>query len=162
MSVYRSMRCDGVVVAAAAAVLLTVVLFAIVGCGSKPDTSSPEALLESVFPSPNDDKSSGMTQYKIDDFEAVIDYNFFPAGISSFDEELGVKLASKIKTFFEANNYFNKIKIVAHGPFDDGYGNYNWEPLISFEITRDIYEKINWDNFISQNLVKISQNVKFY
>ncbi|NLU09429.1 MAG: hypothetical protein GXW90_00515 [Tepidanaerobacter acetatoxydans] len=155
---YRSMRRKGIVIAAV--VLLTVVL-AIVGCSSKPDTSSPEALLESIFTSPRDDKSSGMTNYQINGSEATIEYNYFPVGISPFDEELGVHLSSKIKDLFE-QDYFDKITIIAKGPFDDGYGNYNWVPLISFEFTREIYDKINWDNFVSQNLVKISQNVKFY
>lgn len=144
--------------------LLIFLVFLFVGCGSDVDTSSPEALLKSVFSKPENDKDSGMTSFKISNSnsEAVINYNYFPVGISSFQEELGVELTPKLKTLFEADNTFNKVTIIAYGPFEDNYGNITWKPMLSMEITREIINKINWDNFAKQNLIKVAQNVEIF
>lgn len=137
--------------------------FLLIGCSSSYiDKSNPENLLKSVFGQPQNNNDNGMVDFQISGQEAIIHYHYFPVGITSYEEEVGFELSPKLKTLFETSNTFDEIIIVAYGPFSDVYGNITWKPMLSMEITREIINKINWDNFDERNLTKIAKNVKVF
>lgn len=145
-------------------ILLTSLLaILIVGCSSNNNVSnltSEEAIKQVLGTQQGKDKDSGVTKVEKDGSEYVVTYNFFPAGVSDFNSELGVELAQKIKQLYEDNKQIDKLQFVCYGPYEDDYGNITWKPVVSFKVNRAIFSKINWDNFSDTNLIKIVEDVQ--
>ncbi len=79
--------------------------------------------------------------------EYVIDYRYYPVGISSLKKEICIHFTPKIKELYEANKNLDKIMFSIYLPYRDTYGNETWKATARFTMTRKIYSKINWDNF---------------
>lgn len=135
----------------------------IVGCSSDTQVANltPEEAIKQVLGMPQDkEKDSGVAKVEKDGSEYVVTYNFFPAGVSDFNSELGVELTQKIKQLYGNNKQIDKLQFVCYGPYQDDYGNITWKPVVSFKVSRAIFSKINWDNFSDTNLIKIAEDVK--
>ncbi|MFU0783770.1 MAG: hypothetical protein ACFWT2_11910 [Thermoanaerobacterium thermosaccharolyticum] len=144
-------------------VFVSLLAILIVGCSSNNNVSNltPEEAIKQVLGTPQDkDKDSGVTKVEKDGDEYVVTYNFFPVGVSDFNSELGVKLTQKIKQLYEDNKQIDKLQFVCYGPYEDDYGNITWKPVVSFKVSRAIFNKINWDNFSDTNLIKIAEDVQ--
>jgi len=124
---------------------------------------TPEDQIKSIFGVPKSNNDNGIVQLQYSDQNALIHYRIFPLGaIMSYPEEIGVELASKIHKLFTENTQLNKMSIFVIFPFDDKYGNTTWKQYCSFEMTRTTHDKINWDNFASQNLLGVAENLQYY
>lgn len=145
-------------------ILLTSLLaILIVGCSSDSQVANlkpEEAIKQALGTQQDKDKDSGVTKVEKDGSEYVVTYNFFPAGVSDFNSELGVELTQKIKQLYEDNKQIDKLQFVCYGPYEDDYGNITWKPVVSFKVNREIFSKINWDNFSDTNLIKIAEDVQ--
>lgn len=97
------------------------------------------------------------------DPDCVIRYRFHPLGLFfEYEDELGFKLAHKIKKLYEKHEEIKNIVIRIESPFIDKYGNVVWERVVSFEFSRGLFNRINWHNFSDQDLLKITENTTWH
>lgn len=61
---------------------------------------------------------------------------------------------------YENTSKADNVLLYAYAVVPDLYGQKEKQLLFSFRFTRAIYNKINWDNFDSSNLSKITKNYK--
>lgn len=115
-----------------------------------------------IFGQPKGTESSGVAKIIYSESDSAIHYNFYPVGLFKYEDELGVELASKIRRLYEVGGKFNSIVFLIRGLFQDKYGKSQWLPILSLEFTRPIYNRINWDNFIKQDLLKVAKNVTWF
>jgi len=128
--------------------------------GPTVDTSSPNALARSVLGEPADDDDSGVVKVDYNDESAVIQYHFYPVGMASIKEEIGVHLAKKIRRLYEADDTFGMVHFQIWLPYEDSMGNITWKPQVRFSVGRQLFAEINWDNFNTMNLLDIAYNVE--
>ena len=149
--------------------VLGFVCFVLIFCGVSKEPVAPisnaaefhDAVIK-IFEGYQSGDESGVATVSYDKESSVINYDFFPLGMFKYEDELGVELATKIKRLYEIGGEFNSITFLIHGPFQDAYGKNQWKPILSFEFSKQIYNKINWDNFVSQDLLKVAQNVEWF
>lgn len=60
--------------------------------------------------------------------------------------------------FFNQHKNIKKCEFVEYGIKTDDFGNDIKQRLFSYGFTRTIYAKIEWDNFITSNLPKVSEH----
>lgn len=147
-----------------------------VGCaeqatGNKENPTDAESIVLKVFDGKvEDDDSSGVVsmqhtpQIKIPDEEpipplTVIDYRYYPVGVGSLEAEVGSSLAKKLQELYQSSPEFDQIRLSLYLPFTDDYGNITWNHAALVVISRATYEKINWENFIGENLWDIADEV---
>ncbi len=117
--------------------------------------------IKDALGSPKDiNKDSGVTQVQKSSDGYNVTYNLYPLKGSNYNAELGIKLTQKIKKMYSDKIDVDKIQFTCNGPVEDKYGNITWKPIISFQVNRDIFEKINWDNFQDSNLINVVNDVK--
>jgi hypothetical protein len=141
----------------------------LIGCSLEekdilPNTSAEsfKAAVEDIFGLSKSELSSGIGRIQYSKDESVINYHFYPTGYFKFEDELGVDLAPKIKRLYEIGGEFDRITFLIKGYFEDKYGKGEWLPVLSFEFNKTIYYKVNWENFLKQNLLEVSENVKWF
>lgn len=61
-----------------------------------------------------------------------------------------------IKNLYDLNNKMDQIHIISYLLTTDLYGNEIKSFCYSFNFNRQLYQKINWKNFQSNNIVKIA------
>jgi hypothetical protein len=64
-----------------------------------------------------------------------------------------------VKDVYDEDAKADRCKFVQAITTEDDYGNDKVGTLFTFEFTRAIYKKVNWDKFLSQNLPKVA--IKF-
>ena len=97
------------------------------------------------------------------DPDCIIRYRFYPLGLFlKYEGELGVKLTPKIKKLYNKHEEIKNIVIRIESPFVDKYGNIAWERVVSFEFSRNLFNRINWRNFSDQDLLKVVENVTWH
>ncbi|ADU50187.1 hypothetical protein Tmar_0062 [Thermaerobacter marianensis DSM 12885] len=105
------------------------------------------------------DESSGAVSAKlVGDGHIQVEYRFYPLGAVDVERELGVHLSPKLRKVFRDHADLQRLDMQVYLPYDDGYGNTTWKPAFSFAFDRNLYEKINWDNFVPQNLLDVVDN----
>lgn len=125
-----------------------------------PEISFKKAVRK-IFSTPKKEKDSGVTQIIYSKDQCVIHYNYFPLGFFKYEEELGNDLSSKIKKLYETES-IDKIYFLINGPFQDKYGNLSWKPIVAFDFDRELFNKINWKNFLNSDLLKVAKNVNWF
>lgn len=107
--------------------------------------------------------NSGVTGYEYKENTLNIAYNLYPIGISEIDDEIGILLAKKFKKLYQKRPNIDSITFYISLPYSNAYGDIQWRLYMSFNIDRNlITNKINWDNFNSQNFLKVVYNLKKY
>ena len=112
-----------------------------------------------IFGTQRNHKSSGVGSIQYTETDVYIQYNFYPLGLFNYETELGVELVPKIRKLYKLSGKFDNIAFLIQGPFQDKYGNLTWKPVVSFEFSRETFNKINWENFLNQDLLKVSKNI---
>jgi len=105
-------------------------------------------------------KNSGMRSFQYVDYELTFDYRFYPLGLFKYETELGSSLATDIKLMYKKHPKIKNIIIRVASPFRDTYGKTTWKVLGSFEFSRSLNNRINWNDFNSGDLLKVAENVK--
>lgn len=103
---------------------------------------------------------NGVIKISYEDNALFVDYRFYPVGISSIRKELGIQLASKIRKLYENESQIDTVIFNVYLPYQDKYGNEFWKPTAGFTMTRSIFDKINWNNFLTSNLLDIAEDVR--
>ena len=144
-------------------------LFLICCIGTKEEPIAPistetdfKNAVKRIFGQPTGSESSGVGSIRYGEDNSVIHYMFYPVGFFKYEDELGVELASKIRKLYGVGGKFNNITFLIEGLFQDKYGKSQWLPILSFEFTKPIYNRINWQNFINQDLLKVAKNVTWF
>ena len=65
------------------------------------------------------------------------------------------------KEIFERNNNVNRCEFFQKVTTIDDYGNDKSIMMFSYWFTREVYKKINWDNFPAQNMPKVAPKFQF-
>ncbi len=142
------------------------------GCAeNKENSADAESIVLKVFNGKvEDDNSSGVVsmqhtpQTEIPNEEPipsliVIDYRYYPAGVGSLEAEVGSSLASKFQELYQSSTEFDQVRLTLRLPFSDDYGNVSWNHAALIVMSRTTYEKINWDNFVGENLWSVADEV---
>ena len=119
-----------------------------------------QQVLATIGTAPNDDSSGGVSAKLEGDGHVLLGYRFFPVGISELDREIGVDLAPKLREAFEKHPELQKLTVNLYLPYQDVYGNESWELAMRFVFDRELYGKINWENFTRQNLLKVVKDLE--
>jgi hypothetical protein len=131
-------------------------------CKKEGNLPNPKTLIYDIFGRPDKIEDSGTVLVEYDPAECVIHYNFQPRGKGKYEEELGNELAPKLKKLFERDGNIEDAFLTIFGPSTDTYGRYGWQPVLSFEFDRDIFDSIDWGSFAKQDLLEVVKNPKWY
>lgn len=144
-------------------------LFLINCIGKKEEPIAPistatdfKSAVRRIFGQPTGSESSGVGRIQYGEDSSVVHYKFYPLGLSKYENELGIELASNIRKLYEVGGKFNSITFFIEGLFRDKYGKTKWLPIVSFEFTKPIYNRINWANFFEGDLLKVAKNITWF
>lgn len=138
-------------------VCLLIILVLVYGCAS-PTPKTPVELARSILGVSKNDTSSSFTEgsYNGETKTLTVNYDFFPVGVGDLTEETSDKMSSFFKSFYSQNTEVQNVIVIVALPYNDNFGNTNWYNKMSFGLTRETYNKINWDGFNTFDLWKIS------
>ena len=130
---------------------------------AKKEIARVERSIKKIFGVAKKADDSGIVRIYYTETDCSIDYRFFPLGLFlKYEGELGVKLAPNIKKLYKTDDQIMNLSIDVISPFQDKYGNMTWELVVSFEFTRDIFNRINWSRFLESDLLKVAENVVWH
>jgi hypothetical protein len=88
----------------------------------------------------------------------TIVYYFRPSELTRFDQEIGPDLAPKIQELYKEFSGLDRVvfDVYLPGPEDK-----SWRSYVSFELTRRIVDETNWTDFLSEDFLKVVQNLKY-
>jgi len=118
--------------------------------------------ISTIFGVYKDGKGSGVVGYEYKDGILNISYYMYPIGISEIDSEIGMNLAEKFRKLYAKRDNIDAISFYISLPYQNAYGNVQWRLYASFDINRELINKINWDNFYPQDFIKVVHNLKTY
>ena len=129
----------------------------VAGCQSSKETSIEEAVSE-VFgkPYPN---GTGLASVVVESGVLIIEANLQPTRTTTIEEQVGFLFGSRLKRLYDTVKEVDQVKAKVNLSYSDQYGNITWKPGVSFEFSRAIYQKINWNEFNVYNLLKVAENV---
>lgn len=76
----------------------------------------------------------------------------------TYSGAIALHFTNLIIPYVYKNNFAGDMKINIYLSSPDNFGNLQKHLLMSFNFNKDLYNKINWDNFVPQNLVKVAPN----
>lgn len=76
----------------------------------------------------------------------------------------GILLSNSKKLFERLYNYedIEKIAIIWEGSFTDTYGNTEFKPVMVISLSKEVADKIKWDNFNYENLEELADEYKIH
>jgi hypothetical protein len=128
---------------------------------AKKETAKVEDSIKKIFEAKKAG-DSGVVSIRYAKPNCTVHYDLFPLGLFKYEDELGMKLMPKIKKLYQKHAEIENVIILIRGPFQDRYGNMTWEPVVSFEFTRDVLNQINWSRFFNKDLLKVAENVVWH
>jgi hypothetical protein len=82
-----------------------------------------------------------------------INYHLYVVTPQDFDGEIGADLAPKIEKLYRT---FAALDIVTFSvEMPDPANSADWRPYCSFDMTRKVYEQLNWTNLLARDLFKV-------
>lgn len=125
-------------------------------------TDVAQQVLAAIGTAP-DDQSSGAVSAKLEGKGRVLlGYRHYPLSAKNINNEIGIMLAPKLRKAFEQHSDLQAVTVNVYAPFQDQYGNTTWEKYVTFTFDRELYEKINWDNFPTRNLLQVAKDVEWH
>jgi len=148
-------------------IVLLMLLFIVgtIGCSDDSEIpATPEEAAYKVFGEAKDDGNGIETAAFLPKEETMparlgIVYHYYPLSGKDIKSEIGINMTRKIKKLYESSPDIDEAVFVIQLPYQDKYGNTTWKKAIQFTFTRDIYEKINWDNFLDSQLLDAVEDV---
>ncbi|HEY8414835.1 MAG TPA: hypothetical protein VIK99_03585 [Thermaerobacter sp.] len=126
----------------------------------RPQPDLAQQVLATIGTAKDEDDSGAVSAKLEGEGHVLLGYHFFPVGVSELDREIGVLLTPKLKTAFEKHPELQRLTVHLYLPYQDAYGNRSWELAMRFVFDRDLYGKINWDNFVRQDLLKVVKDLE--
>jgi len=88
-----------------------------------------------------------------------IQYRYYPIGIGSLSSEIASILSNRLQRLYDSSNLFDHVRLGLYLPFSDNYGNITWDHAALIVMSRATYNKINWENFDTENLWNVADEV---
>ena len=126
-------------------------------CKDKEGTPSPaeEITLQTfaaVFGSA-EAQTSGIAELKKTDQGLVVSYHLYLPEAQDFDELVGKDLAPKIEQLYKTFKTIDNVTFDVETPDLSGSG--EWRSYCSFDMTRKVYNQLNWTNLLAADLFKV-------
>ncbi len=97
--------------------------------------------------------TSGVSELAQQGDTYVINYHLFIADMKDFDVVVGQDLAPKIDKLYKAFPQLDKATFTVET--GDPSNPANLKPYCDFDLTRKIYEQLNWTNLLARDLFKV-------
>ncbi len=136
--------------------VIIILVAGLVGCSSKSPVTPQEAAYK-IFGEAKDD-SDGIVEVAFSEAKMNMVYQYYPLG-KDLKKEIGVNMASKIKKLYKTVPEVDEAVFIVQLPYEDKYGNTTWKKSIRFSFTRNLYEKINWKDFLNSRLLDVVENI---
>jgi hypothetical protein len=88
----------------------------------------------------------------------TIVYYFRPSELTRFDQEIGPDLAPRIQKLYKEFSEIDRVVFDVYLPEPEAK---SWRPYVSFEITRKIVDETNWTDLLSEDFLKVVENLKY-
>jgi hypothetical protein len=98
-------------------------------------------------------QNSGIAELRKTDQGFLIGYHLYLAGPQDFDEMFGKDLSPKIEKLYKTFETMDNVTVDVSTPKLAGTG--GWQPYCSFDMTRKIYNQLNWTNLMAADLFKV-------
>lgn len=121
-----------------------------------------QQVLAAIGTAPNDESSGAVSAKLEGKGRVLLGYRHYPLSAENINNEIGMMLAPKLRKVFEKHSDLQAVIVNVYAPFQDQYGNVTWEKYVTFTFDRELYEKINWQNFITKNLLQVAKDVKWH
>ncbi|MGO8779164.1 MAG: hypothetical protein ACLQKK_09675 [Rhodomicrobium sp.] len=137
------------------------VVFGRFGFSSNPDTSPSSCKVEMQL-------NQATFVKHIDELKAIglLNSELTQTTVNLMPNTLSMAFAMEIvpvatKEIFERNQDINRCQFFQKVTITDDYGNDKSVLMFSYWFTRELYKKINWDNFPAQNMPKVAPKFQF-
>jgi hypothetical protein len=97
-------------------------------------------------------QTSGIAELKKSDQGFVVSYHLYLPEAQDFDELVGKDLAPKIEKLYKTFKTIDNVTFDVETP--DLAENGEWRQYCSFDMTRKIYNQLNWTNLLAADLFK--------
>ncbi len=97
--------------------------------------------------------SSGVSELAKEGDTYVINYHLMIADMKDFDVIIGQDLAPKIEQLYKTFKTIDKVTFTVETGDPSNPANLN--PYCDFDMTRKIYQQLNWTNLLARDLFKV-------
>jgi hypothetical protein len=124
-------------------------------CKAKAPASSEDITLESVVAVMGraSGSSSGVSELTKSDGSYTINYHLMLPEPGAFDTMIGSDLAPKIEKLYETFPSLDQVTFTVET--GDVSNPANVQPYCSFDMTRKVYNQLNWTNLLAKDLFKV-------
>jgi hypothetical protein len=146
-------------------IVVSVVIFCLSlfdACKKEEVPLTPTKLVREIFGRPEKVEDSGVISVEYAETNYSIHYNFNPPGKSTYEEELGEELTTKIKKLFASDENIGNVEFTIFGLSTDTYGTTGWKPTLYFELDRATIESEDWKKLDKKNLLEAVKNLKWF
>jgi hypothetical protein len=98
-------------------------------------------------------QNSGIAELKKTDQGLMVSYHLYLADPQDFDQLIGKDLAPKIDKLYTTFKTIDSVTFDVATPDPAGTG--EWRQYCSFDMTRKIYNQLNWTNLLAADLFKV-------
>jgi len=131
-------------------------------CKKEEAPLTPTKLVREIFGRPEKVEDSGVISVEYAEPNYSIHYNFNPPGKSTYEEELGEELTTKIKKLFASDENIGNVEFTIFGLSTDTYGTTGWKPTLSFELDRATIESENWKKLDKKKMLETVKNLTWF
>jgi hypothetical protein len=82
-----------------------------------------------------------------------INYHLYLPTAQDFDREIGADLAPKIERLYKTFPSLDLVTFSVETP--DVANTSEWRPYCAFDMTRKVYQQLNWTNLLARDLFKV-------
>jgi hypothetical protein len=82
-----------------------------------------------------------------------INYHLYLAQPQDFDGAIGSDLAPKIERLYRKFGWLDKVTFSVETP--DAANTAQWRPYCAFDMTRKVFEQLDWTNLLARDLFKV-------
>lgn len=97
--------------------------------------------------------TSGIAALEKTDHGLVVKYHLYLPEAQDFDELIGQDLAPKVEQLYKTFKTIDEVTFVVWTPDVAEIG--EWRQYCSFEMTRKIYNQLNWTTLLASDLFKV-------
>jgi hypothetical protein len=97
--------------------------------------------------------TSGIAALEKTDQGLVVNYHLYLPEAQDFDEFIGKDLAPKVEQLYKTFKTIDEVTFVVKTPDVAEIG--EWRQYCTFDMTRKIYNQLNWTNLLARDLFKV-------
>jgi hypothetical protein len=104
------------------------------------------------------DRKSGLADFTQSDTEIVLSYHLYLADLTNADAEISSDLAPKIRRLY--GHFLSVDRASFEISLPDLSSPHDWDPYVSFVLTRKIVMKTGWSDLLDTDLLSVALDVK--